>query len=546
MEFIHDKDIVAISKKEFIMAFQVNTNINALNAHVQSTFTQFGMKNSLEKLSSGLRINKAADDASGMIIADSLRSQAAGLGQAIRNTNDAMGIIQIADKAMDEQIKILDSVRAKAIQAAQDGQSTESRTALQNDIIRLIQGLDYIGNTTSFNGQALLSGQFTNKEFQVGAYSNQSIKTSIGSTTSDKIGQIKIKTGGMIEEALEAKVVFKQTNGVQDVTLESVKISHSAGTGIGVLAEIINKNSDKTGVKAGFNVISTSDVAVVSGGLNNVSLNGMLLGNILGIKANDSDGRLVNAINKVTAQTGVEAYTDTDGRFNLRSVDGRGIRFSAEGPDDGEMAIETMNDGQDIDGDPNDPTAGSLNYGKLTLTRLDSRDIVVASAEAPDDLEFEGLGFVDDPTITSNTTVNLRDVTGKFDHNIRSAAGANYNNLMKLLSQEAIDEDKPLDLGSGVSTLRGAMLVIDIAESATKLLDKIRADLGSVQGQMISTVNNISVTQVNVKAAESQIREVDFAAESAEFSKLNILTQSGSYAMSQANAVQQNILRLLN
>lgn len=528
------------------MAFQVNTNINALNAHVQSTFTQLGMKNSLEKLSSGLRINKAADDASGMTIADSLRSQASSLTQAIRNTNDAMGIIQIADKAMDEQIKILDTIKQKAVQAAQDGQSTESRAALQADIIRLIQGLDYIGNTTSFNGQALLSGQFTNREFQVGAYSNQSIKASIGSTTSDKIGQIKVKTGGMIEEALEAKVVLKQTNGVHDMTFESVKISHSAGTGIGILAEVINKSSDKTGVKATWNVISTSDTAIISGGLNNVSINGMLLGNILGIKANDSDGRLVNAINKVTSQTGVEAYVDNDGRLNLRSTDGRGIRFSAEGPDEGDMAIEEMNNGQSIDGDPMDSTAGSLNYGKLTLTRLDSRDIVVASAESPDDLEFQELGFIDDPEVTSNATINLRDVTGKFDHNVRSAAGANFNNLMKLLSAEAIDEDKPLDLGSGVSTLRGAMLTMDIAESATKLLDKIRSDLGSVQGQMISTVNNISVTQVNVKAAESQIREVDFAAESAEFSKLNILTQSGSYAMSQANAVQQNILRLLN
>ncbi|MCI5787152.1 MAG: flagellin B, partial [Helicobacter trogontum] len=106
------------------MAFQVNTNINALNAHVQNVVTQRGLKDSLEKLSSGLRINKAADDASGMIIADSLRGQASALGQAIANTNDAMGIIQIADKAMDEQLKILDTVKVKATQAAQDGQTT--------------------------------------------------------------------------------------------------------------------------------------------------------------------------------------------------------------------------------------------------------------------------------------------------------------------------------------------------------------------------------------------------------------------------------------
>lgn len=520
------------------MAFQVNTNINALNAHVQSTFTQFGMKNSLEKLSSGLRINKAADDASGMTIADSLRSQASGLGQAIKNTNDAMGIIQIADKAMDEQIKILDTIKTKAIQAAQDGQTSESRSAIQSDIIRLIQGLDYIGNTTSFNGQALLSGQFTNKEFQVGAYSNQSIKASIGSTTSDKIGQIRLETGSMIKEALEAKLTFKQVDGVKDVMMESVKISHSAGTGIGVLSEVINKSSDKTGIRATWNVITTSDKAIVSGGLNGVSINGMVLGDILDIKANDSDGRLVAAINKVTNQTGVEAYVDQEGRLNLRSTDGRGIRFSAQDPANGNRSIDTVNGGDDINGDPLDNTAGSLNYGRLTLARLDARDIVVTSHDSPDNLFYEGIGFFEgDPSKTAQTVTNLRDVMGLFKADVRSASGMNYNGTIA---------NENLDMGAGVTTLRGAMLTIDIAESATKLLDKIRADLGSVQGQMISTINNISVTQVNVKAAESQIREVDFAAESAEFSKLNILTQSGSYALSQANAVQQNILRLLN
>lgn len=524
------------------MAFQVNTNINALNAHVQSTLSQMGMKNSLEKLSSGLRINKAADDASGMTIADSLRSQANALGQAIRNTNDAMGIIQIADKAMDEQIKILDQIKSKATQAAQDGQTTESRSAIQADIIRLIQGLDYIGNTTSFNGQALLSGQFTNKEFQVGAYSNQSIKASIGSTTSDKIGHVRIETGDMISESTNANLVFKAVDGVNDVTLESVRISHSAGTGIGVLSEVINKSSDQTGIKATFNVISTSDVAIVSGSLNAVSINGTILGDITGIKANDSDGRLIAAINKVTSDTGVEAYVDKSGRLNLRSLDGRGVRFSAQTPSIGDLSIKTMNNGQDIVGDPTATDEGSLNYGKLTLLRVDAKDIVVADAANSDDLYYEGIGFYEDnQELTAQTTANLRNVMGLFGSDIRSAAGINYNNLLR-------EEATKLGLGmaSGVTTLKGAMLTMDIAESAIKILDKVRSDLGSVQGQMISTVNNISVAQVNVKAAESQIREVDFAAESAEFSKLNILTQSGSYAMSQANAVQQNILRLLN
>lgn len=506
------------------MAFQVNTNINALNAHAQSTFTQYALKNSMEKLSSGLRINKAADDASGMTIADSLRSQASSLGQAIRNTNDGMGIIQIADKAMDEQIKILDTIKTKAVQAAQDGQSTQSRSMIQMDIKRLIEGLDNIGNTTTYNGMALLSGAFSNKEFQVGAYSNQAIKASIGSTTSDKIGQIRIETGALITSSGEVTVTFKNVDGVNDVTLESVKISSSSGTGIGVLAEVINKNSDKTGIRAQANTITTSDTFINSGSLAGVMINGISIGDIIGIKKNDSDGRLVQAFNAATMHTGVEAYTDNLGRLNLRSTDGRGIDLRSAGAVGNDpQAISTLNGGQEI-------TNGSTNYGRLSLVRTDARDVVVSG------VNISATGYDDDLKV-AQTTTNLRDVTGVFNADVKSASGANYN---------AVIASGGADLGAGVTTLRGAMVTMDIAESAIKMLDKIRADLGSVQGQMVSTVNNITITQVNVKAAESGIREVDFAAESSEFSKLNILAQSGSYALSQANAIQQNILRLLN
>ena len=170
------------------MSFRINTNVNALNTHANAVSNNRSLSLSLGKLSSGLRIQTAADDASGLSIADSLRSQASALGQAIANGNDAIGIIQVADKAMDEQLKILDTIKVKATQSAQDGQTSDSRQALQADIVRLMEELDNIGNTTSFNGQQLLNGTFSNKEFQIGAYSNQTVKASIGATTSDKIG----------------------------------------------------------------------------------------------------------------------------------------------------------------------------------------------------------------------------------------------------------------------------------------------------------------------------------------------------------------------
>ena len=213
------------------MGYIINTNINALNAQVSSNLVQRNITNSLEKLSSGLRINKAADDSSGMAIADSLKLQANSLGQAIRNANDAIGVIQIADKAMDGQIKILDTIKAKSTQAAQDTQNRDSRQAIQKDVNRLIEQLDNIANTTAYNGIKLLSGSFTNKEFQVGAYSNETIKASIGATSSEKIGSVRKETTDNITAAGNVTLTF--STGVDTIELETVTMSTSANTGVG-------------------------------------------------------------------------------------------------------------------------------------------------------------------------------------------------------------------------------------------------------------------------------------------------------------------------
>jgi len=493
------------------MGFRINTNIGALNAHAAAQANNRALNNSLEKLSSGLRINKAADDASGLAIADSLRAQAKGLGQAIRNANDGIGIIQTADKAMDEQIKILDTIKTKAIQAAQDGQTTETRKALQQDITRLMEELDNIAGTTSFNGKQLLSGQFTNKEFQIGAYSNTTVKASIGATSSDKIGDTRFETGKVVSSSGEVQLTFKAVDGTNDIKLESVTISHSAGTGIGVLAETINKNSDKIGVRASWQVQETGNSAVHSGDVTGLTINGIKIGDIKDVKANDKDGKLVAAINAVKDQTGVEAFIDNRGNLNLKSIDGRGIQISGGGL----KSIAGL-DASKVE-----------NYGRLTLTRLDARDIIVSGSN------LTAAGFTGAEV---QATINLRTIRGAFTKDQRSAIGANANSNVENITKT---------LGAGVTTLRGAMAVMDIAESAQKMLDKIRSDLGSVQNQLTATINNISVTQVNVKSAESQIRDVDFAAESANFNKHNLLAKSGAYAMSQANAVQQNVMKLL-
>jgi len=505
------------------MSYVINTNISGMNAYVQSKMNNKALDVSLERLSSGHRINKAADDSSGMAIADSLRSQANALGQAIDNANDGIGIIQIADKAMDEQIKILDTIKTKATQAAQDGQSTETRQAIQSDIRQLLKELDNIAGSTTYNGKQLLSGNFVNKEFQTGAFSRNSVHASISATSSDKIGHVRVETTGaeQITSAGTSTLTFSGNNiPGGSMTIESVQIDSKAGTGIGVLSETINRNSDMLGVRASYKVETVGSSAVTAGDVTNLTINGINIGDVEGVQDNDSDGRLVAAINTVQDSTGVVASIDERGRLRLSSADGRAIEISSGTDSDGDGITDT-NRLEDLAG-----TADGFYGGRLTLTSLGATDIKVSDT-----------GVLKDAIANSSTAnLNLRGVLGGFSASEADAMGA-------YASSNSLGYGNTLT--AGVTTLEGAMAVMDIADSAMKQLDLIRSDLGSVQNQLEATISNLSVSQVNAKSAESTIRDIDFAEETANFSKNNILVQSGSYALSQANVVQQNVLRLL-
>ncbi|MGH2305443.1 flagellin A [Campylobacter taeniopygiae] len=577
------------------MGFRINTNVAALNAKANSDLNSKSLDASLNRLSSGLRINSAADDASGMAIADSLRSQANTLGQAISNGNDALGILQTADKAMDEQLKILDTIKTKATQAAQDGQSLKTRTMLQADINRLMEELDNIANTTSFNGKQLLSGSFTNQEFQIGSSSNQTVKASIGATQSSKIGVTRFETGSQSVNSGVVGLTIKNYNGIEDFKFQDVVISTSVGTGLGALAEEINRNADKTGVRASYDVRTVGTFAIKEGTTStDFAINGVTIGKV-DYKDGDENGSLVSAINAVKDTTGVQASKDENGKLVLTSADGRGIKITGNiGQGSGILASQKEN------------------YGRLSLVKNDGRDIDIGGTG----LSAIGMGAAD---LISQNSVSLRESKGQIDANTADAMGFNafkgggkqvivgYTSVSSYMSAAntgfsagsgfSVGSGKNMSIGlgagaifissmsaasavfnvsagsgfsvgsgnsqfatfkvsagngagvvnetSGVTTLKGAMAVMDIAETAINNLDQIRADIGSVQNQITSTINNITVTQVNVKSAESQIRDVDFASESANYSKANILAQSGSYAMAQANASQQNVLRLL-
>ncbi|WP_027304788.1 flagellin hook IN motif-containing protein, partial [Campylobacter upsaliensis] len=406
------------------MGFRINTNIGALNAHANSVVNAGQLDKSLSRLSSGLRINSAADDASGMAIADSLRSQAATLGQAINNGNDAIGILQTADKAMDEQLKILDTIKTKATQAAQDGQSLKTRTMLQADINRLMEELDNIANTTSFNGKQLLSGGFINQEFQIGSQSNQTIKATIGPTQSSKIGLTRFETGAQIIQSSEVEMTIKNYNGLEDFKFPKIKISTSVGTGLGALAEEINRVADKTGVRASFNVQTVGARPVMKGTTNeNFAINGVIIGKI-SYENNDSNGALIAAINAVKDTTGVQAALDEEGKLVLTSADGRGIKISGYiGPGAG-IAMNMME-----------------NYGRLSLVKNDGRDIAI---------EGTGFGF-DNDKLVSQSSVSLRETKGQISKELAEAMG--FNSVDRLGSVQVGVSALSVLAGTGMSTI---------------------------------------------------------------------------------------------
>ncbi len=395
------------------MGFRINTNIAAMNAHMNAQKTNLGLDKSLQSLSSGLRINTAADDASGMAIADSLRQQSAGLGQAVANANDGIGVVQTADGALDEYINIANTIRTKSIQAASDGQNAESRQAIQSDINRLLEEAQNIASTTSFNGQTLLNGGYQNKSFHIGAYAGESVNISIDDTQIANVGEFALS---------EATAGIAATTG-----------SSAATTTTQLTVTVTDKAGDT-----------------------------------------------------FTADSG--ALTVTAGEHSSRELSQQiADAFNADAQTDGVNIRASVHE---LSGS----TAATPSFG----LRLDSSDAFV----------------VDTQTLAGTNGAGVVDKTNTLD---------------------TID----------VTTRENAEKAVIISDYALKDLDERRSDIGSVQNQLESTIRNISVTQVNVQAAESQIRDVDFAAESAKFAKLNILAQSGSYAMSQANAVQQNVLRLL-
>lgn len=291
-----------------------------------------GLNRSVERLSSGLRINRAADDAAGMTIADGLSSQAKSMGQAIRNATDGISIMQVADSALTESVSIMNSVKTKAVQAAQDSQTTASRKVLQNDINKLLEEFDLIARSSKFNEKPLLTGVFSGKEFQVGASSRETIAASLFSAESTKVGHLNTAKLSITNSTGGSVALSFTSNGGETLVLQSVAVEYANDIekSMQAVADNINNYKDQTGISARAVVESTGSDAVQAGATDTTfAINGITIGTVTS-SANDSDGALTSAINQVTSSTGVTAAITSSGQLQLIS-DGRPIQVSGAG-----------------------------------------------------------------------------------------------------------------------------------------------------------------------------------------------------------------------
>ena len=483
------------------MGLYINTNIASLNAQRHLTGSASALGRSFERLSSGLRINSARDDSAGLAIASRFTSQIRGLNQAVRNTNDGISLAQTAEGALNESQNIIQRMRELAVQSANDTNSTSDRQSLQAEVTQLSSELDRIASTTQFNGSHILDGSFLGSRFHVGANSRETITVNIQDARSSALGRQSRTDGGYVDTTYSLQSGAVQVNNVSirgTVTADDTSSTTLNDSSAIAKAAAINDSSKFTGVKAIVNkAVDDTNAAVTHGTLDStdyVTINGQTITGIQ-VQNDDADNSLVNAINAVTDKTGVIASLDKDNRMVLTADDGRNI--------------------------------------EVTSSTAAAADITGLNGGAASTLVAGG-----SVTLQSENAVTLNLAAGA---NQAAGLGLGTDGATETYGVNSKFAVKTID----VTSRDGANLAIDIADVAIGQVSSIRAGLGAIQNRLESTVNNLSATAENLSAARSRIQDADFADETAQFTRNQIIQQAGVSVLAQANQQPQVALSLL-
>ncbi len=502
------------------MALTINTNVPSLNAQRNLGKSQNDLSRSMQRLSSGLRINSAKDDAAGLAISDRMTSQIRGLNQAARNSNDGISLAQTAEGALQETTNILQRMRELAIQSANDTNSASDRASLQAEVNQLQQEMTRIASSTSFNGRNVLDGTLNNAQFQVGANANETISFSIPSAEAAQLGNHILESTNATATSIEAATsAAADTTGGNNVTLQTLSIfgpESSAVSTVAValndsaktIADAINVKSTDTGVNAEARTTATLS-GIGSAGIVSFSLAGT---NTTAIPVSALVGAgdltdLSNAINDQAGNTGIIATLSGDKtEITLTQADGYDIKI-------GDYTHSVPADTMIVEGNESaTPTA-------ITLTSGTAGDSTVIGGK----VSFYANGSY---TVSSNV-----DTAG----GSLFSTGANAANGSQLYSIDDVD----------ISTVAGASDAIRAIDGAVGQIDRMRGDLGALQNRFESTIANLQNVSENLSAARSRILDADIAQETSAMTKNNILQQAGVAILSQANQTPQLALQLL-
>ncbi|TVR65173.1 MAG: flagellin [Candidatus Competibacteraceae bacterium] len=495
------------------MMLNINNNQMSLNAQRQLSGSSNILKTGMERLSSGLRINSARDDVAGVAIADRMTSQIRGLNQAVRNANDGISLAQTAEGALQESTAILQRMRELSVQSANDTNTGTDRTSLQKEVGQLQQELNRIANTTAFNGKNLLDGSFSAQKFQVGANANQTISVSAGNAQASAIGaqQVSSATGAIVASSGAANSVGEGSLTINGSVGTVSGITVNAGDSARTIAGAVNEQTALTGVTA--RAQTQLELKVTSSGAVSFDLRGQngsgtdAVSVSVNVSAPGTAGQedlrvLAAAINDRAGTTGVTAKLN-DGKDGLILENSAGYDISLVGKTNSSADITVgalTNDGTAVGTTPADINAGTASgaivAGQVTFESGKSFSVVASGTNA----------------VASG------------------AAGQS-----ELSSVGTID----------ISTQRGSNDAISVLDKALSFINDLRADLGAVQNRFGSTINNLQTASENISDARARIQDADFAKETAELSRGQILQQAGIAMLAQANQSQQGVLQLL-
>ena len=492
------------------MASNINTNVNSLTAQRNLGMSSNSLSQSIQRLSSGLRINSAKDDAAGLAISERFTAQIRGLNQATRNANDGISLAQTAEGALKASGDILQRVRELAVQSANASNSAGDRQALQSEVGQLVSELDRISQTTEFNGAKLIDGSFGTQQFQVGANANQTIIAATANLRTSVYGNnqnVASNGSGIGASATQA------TAGTNGVTTGSVAISGYLGTGtltVAVSATAKATADQINAVKASTGVTATAATEVRLGGLAAVgsyTLN--LTGDnttavavsftLTSATGTDRLSAAVSAINDQAAKTGINASLSSDGaQVILTNATGNNI----------------------VVGDTT-----TANAATTTITAYDAAGGTTGSVRTlAADSVAENVNTGGYITLDSEKSFAVTSASNQLDN-----GGSALNTVANL----------------DVTTFALSTNALKTVDSALAFINGERAKLGALQSRFETSISNLQVTSENLSASRSRILDADFAAETANLSRAQILQQAGTAMVAQANQLPQGVLALL-